>query len=122
MNSNFSYKKAGVDLDKSDLIKDKLVNNVSSTHNKNVIKIANSVEPDKKPRSSMAPTIVFKDDQLVGVLGSPGGSRIICYVSKTLFYLINFKLSIEEAINLPHLCSRNSFSEIEETDSKSLAT
>ena len=38
MNSNFSYKKAGVDLDKSDLIKDKLVNNVSSTHNKNVIK------------------------------------------------------------------------------------
>ena len=70
----------------------------------------------------MAPTIVFKDDQLVGVLGSPGGSRIICYVSKTLFYLINFKLSIEEAINLPHLCSRNSFSEIEKTDSKSLAT
>ena len=40
----------------------------------------------------MAPTIVFKDDQLVGVLGSPGGSRIICYVSKTLFYLINFNL------------------------------
>ena len=63
----------------------------------------------------MAPTIVFKDDQLVGVLGSPGGSRIICYVSKTLFYLINFNLRIEEAINLPHLCSRNSFSEIEKT-------
>ena len=38
----------------------------------------------------MAPTIVFKNDQLVGVLGSPGGSRIICYVAKTLFYIINF--------------------------------
>ena len=61
------------------------------SHNQKGIKIANSVEPKKKPRSSMAPTIVFKDDQLVGVLGSPGGSRIICYVSKTLFYLINFK-------------------------------
>ena len=44
MNSNFSYKKAGVDLDKSDLIKDKLVNNVSSTHNKNVINITNNDE------------------------------------------------------------------------------
>jgi gamma-glutamyltranspeptidase/glutathione hydrolase len=90
------------------------------SHNQKGIKIANSVEPKKKPRSSMAPTIVFKDDQLVGVLGSPGGSRIICYVSKTLFYLINFNLNIEESINLPHLCSRNSFSEIEKTDHKSI--
>ena len=90
------------------------------SHNQKGIKIANSVEPKKKPRSSMAPTIVFKDDQLVGVLGSPGGSRIICYVSKTLFYLINFNLGIEESIDLPHLCSRNSFSEIEKTDHKSI--
>ena len=48
------------------------------------MKIANSVEPKKRPRSSMAPTMVFKNDQLIGVLGSPGGSRIICYVAKTL--------------------------------------
>ena len=64
----------------------------------------------------MAPTIVFKNDQLVGVLGSPGGSRIICYVAKTLFYIINFNVNIEEAISLPHLCSRNKFSEIEKKD------
>jgi gamma-glutamyltranspeptidase/glutathione hydrolase len=64
----------------------------------------------------MAPTIVFKNDQLVGVLGSPGGSRIICYVAKTLFYIINFNVNIEEAISLPHLCSRNEFSEIEKKD------
>ena len=52
----------------------------------------------------MAPTIVFKDNQLIGVLGSPGGSRIICYVSKTLFYLINFNLGIsKKSINLASL-------------------
>ncbi len=86
------------------------------SHNRDGVKIANSVEPKKKPRSSMAPTIVFKNDQLVGVLGSPGGSRIICYVAKTLFYIINFNVNIEEAISLPHLCSRNKFSEIEKKD------
>ena len=64
----------------------------------------------------MAPTMVFKNDQLIGVLGSPGGSRIICYVAKTLFYIINFDVSLKEVINLPHLCSRNKFSEIEKTN------
>ena len=64
----------------------------------------------------MAPTIVFKNNELVGVLGSPGGSRIICYVAKALFYIINFNLSIEEVVRLPHLCSRNKLSEIEKTD------
>ncbi len=86
------------------------------SHSRDGVKIANSVEPKKKPRSSMAPTIVFKNDELVGVLGSPGGSRIICYVAKTLFYIINFNANIEEAISLPHLCSRNRFSEIEKKD------
>ena len=64
----------------------------------------------------MSPTIVFKDDELIGVLGSPGGSRIICYVAKTLFYIINFDVSLEEVVELPHLCSRNKISEIEKTD------
>ena len=67
----------------------------------------------------MAPTMVFKNDQLIGVLGSPGGSRIICYVAKTLFYIINFDVSLREVINLPHLCSRNKFSEIEKTNFES---
>ncbi len=85
------------------------------SHNKDLEKVANSVAPKKKPRSSMAPTFVFKNNELVGVFGSPGGSRIICYVAKTLFYLINFNTTLEEAISLPHLCSRNKFSEIEKT-------
>ena len=46
--------------------------------------IANRVEPGKRPRSSMAPLIIMKDDQPYLVLGSPGGSRIIGYVANTL--------------------------------------
>ena len=74
--------------------------------------IANSVEANKKPRSSMAPTLIFKNNDLVGIIGSPGSSRIICYVAKTIFYLVNFDLDVK-VIDLPHLCSRGSNSEIE---------
>jgi len=82
-------------------------------NDKNENLIANSVAPKKKPRSSMSPTLVFKDDSLVGVFGSPGGSRIICYVAKTLYYLINFNMKLEEVMELPHLCSRGPKTEIE---------
>ena len=61
----------------------------------------------------MAPTLIFKNNDLVGIIGSPGGSRIICYVAKTIFYLVNFDLDVKEVIDLPHLCSRGSNSEIE---------
>ena len=84
-------------------------------------KIANSVEPYKKPRSSMAPTLVFKDNNLIGVLGSPGGSRIICYVAQTLFYLINFNMKLEDVMELPHLCAREKASEIENISSGDFA-
>ena len=46
--------------------------------------VANRVEGGKRPRSSMAPTIVLKDGRPYLVLGSPGGSRIINYVAKTI--------------------------------------
>lgn len=60
--------------------------------------IANRVEGGKRPRSSMAPTLVFdaKGD-LVGVTGSPGGSRIIFYVAKTLVAMIDWGLDAEAA-------------------------
>src|SRR5690606_22267820 len=45
--------------------------------------VANRIEPFKRPRSSMAPTMVFRDGEPVLMLGSPGGSRIIPYVAKT---------------------------------------
>ncbi|MEO0442759.1 MAG: gamma-glutamyltransferase [Pseudomonadota bacterium] len=68
--------------------------------------IANRVEPGKRPRSSMAPTIVFKGDQPILVIGSPGGSRIIGYVASTIIAYLDWKLPLQEAINLPHLVNR----------------
>ncbi|WOG28302.1 gamma-glutamyltransferase [Endozoicomonas sp. 8E] len=65
--------------------------------------IANRVEPGKRPRSSMAPTMVMdKKGQPYMVLGSPGGSRIISYVAKTLVAHIDWGMDIQEAIALPH--------------------
>jgi gamma-glutamyltranspeptidase/glutathione hydrolase len=76
--------------------------------------IANAVYPGKKPRSSMAPTIIFEKNKLLGVIGSPGGSRIICYVAKTIYEILYLNTDPSEAIKKPHICSRNQYSEIEE--------
>ncbi len=70
------------------------------------IPIANRVEPGKRPRSSMAPTIVLKDGKPVLVVGSPGGSRIIGYVAKTIIAHLDWGLDIQAAIALPHLVNR----------------
>ncbi|WP_034835946.1 gamma-glutamyltransferase [Endozoicomonas numazuensis] len=73
-----------------------------ASHN-NGTPIANRVEPGKRPRSSMAPTIVMnKEGQPYMVIGSPGGSRIISYVAKTLVAHIDWGMDIQEAIALPH--------------------
>lgn len=66
--------------------------------------VANRVEPGKRPRSSMAPTLVFNANggELEAVLGSPGGSAIIQYVTRALLGLIDWRLDIQEAVNLPH--------------------
>ncbi|MEP0942981.1 MAG: gamma-glutamyltransferase [Rhizobiaceae bacterium] len=68
--------------------------------------IANRVEPGKRPRSSMAPTIVLKDDKPVLVIGSPGGSRIIGYVAKTIIAHLDWGMDIQQAISSPHLVNR----------------
>ncbi|NRB31617.1 MAG: gamma-glutamyltransferase family protein, partial [Rhizobiaceae bacterium] len=68
--------------------------------------IANRVEPGKRPRSSMAPTIVLKDDKPVLVIGSPGGSRIIGYVAKTIIAHLDWGMNIQQAISSPHLVNR----------------
>jgi gamma-glutamyltranspeptidase/glutathione hydrolase len=66
--------------------------------------VANRIEPGKRPRSSMAPTLVF--DKATGELlisaGSPGGAVIIHYNAKTLYGLLNWGLNAQEAINLPN--------------------
>ncbi len=68
---------------------------------------ANSVWPQKRPRSSMAPTMVFRERELVMAVGSPGGPNIIGYVAKTLVGTLQWGLDIQSAISLPNFGSRN---------------
>ncbi len=76
--------------------------------------VANRLEPLKRPRSSMAPTMVFNgDDSLKLVVGSPGGSRIINYVAKTILGVIDYKLDPQSAINLPNVTNRNRLTTLE---------
>ena len=77
--------------------------------------VANRVQPGKRPRSSMAPTLVFDrgTGALVATLGSPGGSQIISYVAKTLVGVLDWNLDIQQAIALPNFGSRNGPTEVE---------
>jgi gamma-glutamyltranspeptidase / glutathione hydrolase len=76
--------------------------------------VANRVEARKRPRSSMAPTIVFDgQNKLYAVMGSPGGSQIITYVAKTLVGILDWKLDPQVAVDLPNFGSRNGPTEIE---------
>lgn len=70
--------------------------------------IANRVEANKRPRSSMSPTIVFDPHGRVEIVtGSPGGSRIIGYTAQSIINLVDFGLDPQEAINVPHYMNRN---------------
>ena len=69
-------------------------------------KVANRIEPGKRPRSSMAPTIIMKDNKPILAVGSPGGSRIIPYVAKTIIAWLDWEMDIQQAIELPHLVNR----------------
>lgn len=77
--------------------------------------IANRVEPGKRPRSAMAPTLVFERDTgaLALVVGSPGGPAIINYVAKTLVGVLDWGLDVQRAIDLPNFGSRNGPTELE---------
>lgn len=77
--------------------------------------VANRVQPGKRPRSSMAPTLVFdrQTRELVMTAGSPGGSAIINYVAKTLVGTLDWGLNVQQAISLPNVGSRNGPTELE---------
>jgi len=62
---------------------------------------ANKIEPEKRMLSSMTPTIVEKDNELLMALGSPGGSRIITSVLQTILNVHEFKMSMNQAVNSP---------------------
>lgn len=78
--------------------------------------VANRVQPGKRPRSSMAPTLVFDkaSGQLVMSAGSPGGALIIHYTAKTLYGVLNWGLLPQQAINLPNFGSLNGPTLLEE--------
>ena len=84
---------------------------------KNGVLVANSIEPNKRPRSSMAPTMVFEGENLKYVLGSPGGSRIISYVAQTLIAMLDWGLDPQQAVNLPKITNRNRITTLEKDTS-----
>jgi gamma-glutamyltranspeptidase/glutathione hydrolase len=92
------------------LLNNQLTDFSFTTHDAQGRPIANRIEPGKRPRSSMAPTMVFdaQTGALEAVLGSPGGSAIIQYTTKTLLGLIDWQLNIQQAISLPNFGAQTS--------------
>ncbi len=70
------------------------------------VPIANRLEPGKRPRSSMAPTIVLQEGKPVLAIGSPGGSRIIGYVAIAIIAWADWGLNVQQALSLPHAVNR----------------
>jgi gamma-glutamyltranspeptidase/glutathione hydrolase len=62
---------------------------------------ANAIQPDKRMLSSMAPTIILKENKPFMILGSPGGGRIITAVFETIINVIDFKMALDSAIDKP---------------------
>ena len=76
--------------------------------------VANRIEPRKRPRSSMAPTLVLDGSgKLIMTVGAPGGSHIIGYVAKTLIAALDWKMDIQRAISYPTFLNRNGPTELE---------
>jgi gamma-glutamyltranspeptidase/glutathione hydrolase len=77
--------------------------------------VANRVEPGKRPRSSMTPVLGFDQaGHLLFASGSPGGSRIIGYVLKSVIGVLDWNLDMEQAVALPNIVNRNGPTEIEQ--------
>jgi gamma-glutamyltranspeptidase/glutathione hydrolase len=76
--------------------------------------VANCLAARKRPRSAMAPTLVFdQQGQFTIAVGSPGGSAIINYVAQTLIAMLDWRLDPQQAVSLPHYGSRNGPMELE---------
>jgi gamma-glutamyltranspeptidase/glutathione hydrolase len=76
--------------------------------------VANRVEGGKRPRSSMSPTIVFQDGRPVLLTGSPGGSRIINYVTQSVIGILDWGMDPQDAVDMPHVVNRNGKTDLEQ--------
>jgi gamma-glutamyltranspeptidase/glutathione hydrolase len=77
-------------------------------------RLANAPDAGKRPLSSMTPTIVFdRKSRVLAVIGSPGGWRIIPYVTKTLVGLMDWNMDMAAAIDLPNVTARSGPTELE---------
>lgn len=88
------------------LLNNELTDFSFETHDADGWPIANAVAPGKRPRSSMAPTIVLKDGAPVLVIGSPGGSRIIGYVARAIIAHLDWGMDIQKAVAAPNIVNR----------------
>jgi gamma-glutamyltranspeptidase/glutathione hydrolase len=103
------------------LLNNELTDFSFKTHD-NGLPVANRVEPGKRPRSSMAPTIVMKDGKPLLAIGSPGGSQIIGYVAQALIAYIDWGMPVEQIVAQPHLINRFGTYDIEAgTDAEKMA-
>ncbi len=64
---------------------------------------ANAIAPGKRPLSSMSPTIITKDGKTFMVVGSPGGSLIITITLNTVMNVIDYGMTLQEAVNAPRI-------------------
>ncbi|WP_052534245.1 gamma-glutamyltransferase [Candidatus Phaeomarinobacter ectocarpi] len=77
--------------------------------------IANRPEAGKRPRSSMSPMIVLDENgDFYAAIGSPGGSRIIAFVAQSLIGILDWDMSVQDAIDMPRHVHRNTTLELEE--------
>ena len=77
--------------------------------------VANRVQPGKRPRSSMSPTFVLdRDRKLVAAIGSAGGQRIIGDTLQALIGLLDWNLSMQQALALPRVLNMNGATELEQ--------
>lgn len=98
------------------LLNNELTDFSFAPHDAAGLPIANRIQPGKRPRSSMAPTLIFDkaNGALVMSAGSPGGVQIIHYTAKTIYGILNWGLSPQQAINLPNFSSLNGPTILEE--------
>lgn len=88
------------------LLNNQLTDFARNAVDENGLPLANAPAPGKRPRSSMAPTIVMKDGKPFLLAGSPGGNSIIAYVAKTIVGVLDWGLTPQQAIDLPNVIAR----------------